>query len=417
MTLLPTYAIIVILIKNKDIYNKYIKYINITKDKDNYLYNIYRVIKLLFNDKDSFTLDELELCLYSQFPMLKQEEVKTYQIIFASIRSAEVSDDMLMKLLHDIEARAKAEQIGMLAFDVAEGRADPSKLAERLEDFTTYKVDQDESSDDDIYVPDLVGIFEARAKMPGLRWRLKALNQMLGPLRKGNYGVAFARPETGKTTFLASEITFMAQQCSEEHPVIWFNNEESRDAVAIRIIQGTLGITKEQYSQNIKGFAEQYQKEMGRRLVLVDDASLTRHKAEKIIERLEPGLVVVDQIGKVQGFEEDRDDLKLGAIHQWGRQIAKTVCPAIGIAQADGTAEGMKWLNQGHVANAKTAIQAEADWILGIGKTHKQEEEMVRFLHCPKNKLEGGEESVEEMRHGRVAVLIEPTIARYKDIE
>ncbi|MEX5624037.1 hypothetical protein ABFV62_28325, partial [Pseudomonas syringae] len=49
----------------------------------------------------------------------------------------------------------------------------------------------------------------------GLSFRLSALRKMLGPLRKGNFGFIFARPETGKTTFLASEITHMAEHLPE----------------------------------------------------------------------------------------------------------------------------------------------------------------------------------------------------------
>jgi hypothetical protein len=40
------------------------------------------------------------------------------------------------------------------------------------------------------------------------------------------------------------------------------------------------------------------------------------------------------------------------------------------ICQADGTGEGQKWLTMSNVANAKTSKQAEADWILGIGKVN-----------------------------------------------
>ena len=55
---------------------------------------------------------------------------------------------------------------------------------------------------------------------PGLRWRLGSLNRMLGSLRKGDFGFIFARPETGKTTFLASEVTNFATQL--EQPILWF---------------------------------------------------------------------------------------------------------------------------------------------------------------------------------------------------
>lgn len=70
-----------------------------------------------------------------------------------------------------------------------------------------------------------------------------------------------------------------------------------------------------------------------------------------------------------------------------------------------------------NVANAKTAKQAEADWILGIGKTNDPGYEMVRFLHLSKNKLSGDEDTDASLRHGKREVLIEPSVARYVDLQ
>jgi replicative DNA helicase len=65
---------------------------------------------------------------------------------------------------------------------------------------------------------------------------------MLGSLRKGDFGFVFARPETGKTTFLASEISFMAEQLSDDDgPSLWINNEEQSEKPMLRCIQATLG--------------------------------------------------------------------------------------------------------------------------------------------------------------------------------
>jgi hypothetical protein len=86
------------------------------------------------------------------------------------------------------------------------------------------------------------------------------------------------------------------------------------------------------------------------------------------------------------------------------------------VCQADGTGEGVKWLNMGHVANAKTAKQAEADWILGIGKSNDDGLSYVRNFNISKNKLSGDEDTLPEMRHGRFECVIKPDIARYIDV-
>ena len=70
-----------------------------------------------------------------------------------------------------------------------------------------------------------------------------------------------------------------------------------------------------------------------------------------------------------------------------------------------------------NVANAKTAKQAEADWILGIGKTHDTALEYMRHFHLSKNKLSGDTDTEPELRHGKADVQIKPIIARYEDVE
>jgi len=129
-----------------------------------------------------------------------------------------------------------------------------------------------------------------------------------------------------------------------------------------------------------------------------------------------PALVIFDQIDKIQGFKADREDLLLGSIYQWGRELAKRYAPVIGVSQADGQGEGVRWLTMAHVANAKTAKQAEADWILGIGTIPDSGWESIRFLNISKNKLMGDTDTDPKQRHGKLQCLIEPEHARYKDL-
>ena len=98
------------------------------------------------------------------------------------------------------------------------------------------------------------------------------------------------------------------------------------------------------------------------------------------------------------------------------RELAKTYAPTIGVCQADGSAEGQKWLSMANVSNAKTSKQAEADWILGLGKTHEETAEYIRYINLSKNKLMGDKDTIHSLRHGRFEVVIQPEIARYKDI-
>jgi hypothetical protein len=270
---------------------------------------------------------------------------------------------------------------------------------------------------------DLDELYEHTEKRMGFRWRLNWLNKSLGSLRKGDFGFIFARPETGKTTFLTSEVTNFAEQIQSRvengetvGPIIWFNNEQGGDLVKLRLFQALLGATLTEVYGAREQNKHMYNKLGGQHIKLYDSAAIHCKQVEYLCKELQPSLIVFDQIDKIKGFTDDREDLRLGSIYIWAREIAKTYCPVIGVCQSDASGEGKKWLTMENVANAKTAKQAEADWILGIGKSHAETDEYLRFLNINKNKLLGDADSDPALRHGRTTVMIKPEIARYVDV-
>lgn len=241
------------------------------------------------------------------------------------------------------------------------------------------------------------------------------MNRMLGSLRHGDFGFVFARPETGKTTFLASELTYMAEQATA--PILWLANEEDGKKIMLRLYQATFGIDLPTLMSDLAKWKSLYQQKYEGRIRVVSDLSvMNKNGVERLCKNLKPSLLVIDQLSKITGFSNDRKDLELGASCEWGRNLAKTYCPVVAVHQADGTAEGVKWLNMNHVANAKTAMQAEADWILGIGKQNDPGYENLRYLALSKNKLTGDPDTDPNLRHGRMETLIHPMVARYGDI-
>lgn len=198
--------------------------------------------------------------------------------------------------------------------------------------------------------------------------------------------------------------------------IIWFNNEEQGSKVMLRVYQSYFGVPVYELIANAKHYKQLFQDATNGRFKLFDSASIERSTVEKVLQRCNPGLIIYDQIDKIKGFKADRDDLVYGAIYQWARELAKTYAPTIGVCQAGGLAEGQRWLTMDHVANAKTSKQAEADFIVGIGKTHETGAEYVRYLNISKNKLMGDSDSIPHLRHGRMEVLIKPEIARYVDV-
>lgn len=392
-----------------DLYNKYRSYIDDQKLAPNLKQIYHGLDDLIVKYNRDISLDELTVYCLS-----KHQDVHELTSIFNTIEATDIQPDLATDLLIDHKKKTLAHEIAMLAIDVNEGRKDFDLLKEKI------ALEQEEErsviEDYDFVSDNLEELYNEQIKQHGLRWRLQTLNRMLGSLRKGDFGFIFARPEVGKTTFLASEVSYFAEQLQEEDgPILWINNEEKGEKVKIRIIQASLGLPLAALISNITNNQVEYEHKTNHKIKLFDRAAVTKSTIEKLCATLKPSLVLLDQIDKIHGFDGDREDLKLGAIYIWAREIAKTYCPVIGVTQADGTAEGKKWLTMDNVSNAKTAKQAEADWILGIGSTHADGFEYVRHLHLSKNKLTGDSDTDPELRHGKQDVLIEPQIARYRD--
>jgi replicative DNA helicase len=344
---------------------------------------------------------------------------KEYQAkILDTLSTLDVSEASTEVLIKSLVRNSTLKELSLVAYDITEGRGSQTRLEELLK---SLNEEPEESKEEFEFVTDSVReLLNETYVQHGLRWRLNTLNRMLGSLRGGDFGFVFARPETGKTTFLASEVSYMAEQLKDDDgPILWFNNEEKDNNVKLRCIQASLGTLRAPMIANPDAAERVYlQKTKGKLLLLKPPGSIiSRQIAEAVVRRYKPRLIVFDQIDKITGFEADREDLKLGAIYQWARELAKGYnASVIGICQADGTGDGQRWLTMNNVANAKTSKQAEADWILGIGTTHDTGYERLRYLHLSKNKLSGDTDSDPALRHGKCEVLITPEIARYEDI-
>jgi len=388
------------------------------KDLPKELHPVYSVLDNFHEsnqDKIDLTVADLSNLLFAH----KHKDVAYYEAVIETLEKLQVSPQSTAILLQSFVENKLLKEISLAAYDVTEGKLSREKFNALLESFAAEKSTQVLQEEFEFISDDIEELLDETFRKPGLRWRLNTLNQMLGSLRGGDFGFIFARPETGKTTFLASESTFMAEQLGDESgPIIWLNNEEAGSKVKIRCYQASLGATLAAINSNPTAARNAYlKKTKGKHMILNPKGSINKGMVERICNQYKPSLLIFDQIDKIVGFEADREDLKLGAMYQWARELAKQHnCAVVGVCQADGSGEGQKWLTMGNVANAKTAKQAEADWIVGIGKVADMGYENVRYLNASKNKLAGDQDTDPTLRHGKREVLIRADVARYEDI-
>lgn len=407
--MLPELILLKVLL-NKENYLTYRKYIKIAK-QDTELFYLYSILDLHIQNYDIITIDDFKLLALVN---VDPRDIQKYSDIIDTLRTVDVSQTIVEDILKLYKEKTLAHEIALKAISVTEGKSNFDSLLNIIE-----KPDNIEIENEIEFVStDLQDLYTNHVQKRGLRWRLNTLNKSVGSIRKGDFAFIFARPETGKTTFLASESTYMAHQLSEEDgPILWFNNEEEGSKVQLRIYQAALDKPLKDLFIDVEKSKTEYYQYTKDKIKQIDRAILTKHEIEGFCKKYKPSLIIIDQIDKIAGFIADREDLRLGSIYVWARQIAKTYCPVIGVTQADGTGEGKKWLTMDNVSNAKTAKQAEADLILGIGAIHQEGLEYMRYINISKNKLFGDEDSDPRLRHGKLEVLIDPEVARYKDFE
>ena len=408
--------ILKLFIDNRDVLTKYYKYVKLNYIKNNYtdIYKLFIIVSKYYSkytDKYSITKEELLTEYNVNYYLEDSERNEIESLIDRIINKTIENEESLIELLNEHKRRALAGDIAKLALDVEEGKAKTSDLIDKFSDFEHQDIEEDEAEAVDM---DLSELYNSQIGEPGLRWRLSWLNKALGSLRTGDFGFIFARPETGKTTFLASEITHMISNTDGD--IIWFNNEEQGKKVAIRCYQALFGVTTQELFSDIEGYAAKYKQITQDRLKIYDfeDSSHTG-RIEQILKESNPSLIIFDQIDKIRGFKADMNDLQLKALYQWARELAKTYAPVIAVSQAGGTAENKLWLTMDDVDSSKTAKQGEADFIIGIGK-ESDNTSNARYLNISKNKLIGDKDTLPDLRHGNQTVMIKPDVARYEDM-
>lgn len=310
-----------------------------------------------------------------------------------------------------------ASRIGNATMDILSGSKDITVVEEIYGEYCK-EVGKVTLSKDDLFAStDLTTIITSVASS-GFRWRLNELNRSLGDARQGDFMIFAARPETGKTTLIAQEMTYWAAQLeTDDRPIIWVNNEERSDKVMLRAMQSYFAITTTELFSKMAHYKEMYDKEVGKRLLILNDDDAVNNVGylDKLFTEYNPVGIVFDQLDKVHGYNSEvREDLRLGKLYFWAREQSKKYGPTIAISQIDGSGEGQKWLNMQQLRGSKTDKAGEADAIVTIGRT--AEDEYARFIHVPKNKLFGGVDSVASERHGYYEVKINPDVARYQGV-
>ncbi|SEN68637.1 replicative DNA helicase [Pseudorhodobacter antarcticus] len=352
----------------------------------------------------------------SRHPNLTAEQSTAYDGILSNVMTKDVPEDVKKGIMRSmLELRMGTDLANLLAkFDAGDLSNIQGEITRLVDGF---KADAGIREID--YIRDDIGdLLREEIDDSGLSWRLECLNQSCRGLRGGDFGIIAGRPDKGKTTFIASELTHLAAQLPTGQNAIWLNNEGPGKRIIPRLYQAALGATMSELIKMDGGgnIRDAYISIMGAidRIRVIDVHNADCFTVEGIIEKQEPGLVVYDMIDNIRGFGDSaRTDLGLERMYQWGRELAvKYDHAGLATSQISNEGDGLQFPTLGMLKDSKTGKQGACDFMMMIGASNDPGLAGVRYIGMPKNKIrrEGAPQDP------RATVQYSPQKARYEDI-
>lgn len=342
-------------------------------------------------------------------PTLSDEEMAVYTQLFKQIEAEDVSPEIEQGLMQRLVATSSTYDLATIIEKWNNGeeidlRSQVSSIIDNYDAMVDRKVKNPQVLDP---IEDLL---KAEENDTGLHWRLPCLNRHVKPLVPGDFVVVAARPDKGKTTFCASELTHMAAQVDkvwpgEERSILWFNNEGPGKRIVTRCFQAALNATMEdlvklsnepsndpRWKTKVR---EEYAAALGGRpgvLRIFDIHDMWNYEVEEIMRRYKPALVLFDMVDNIK-FGGDvnnngqRTDQLLEAMYQWARLMGvKHDCAVLANSQISADGDGLQWPTLSMLKDSKTGKQGAADLIITLGSVNDPMLANSRYIGTTKNK-------------------------------
>lgn len=346
----------------------------------------------------------------SKNPVATTSEINEFRDNIDDLKRAEaITSEVATDVIESLWRREIGRDIANIGINMSEGDTSALlKLQSLIEKIS------------DSYMPDEFGepttdnIYELLAETSDdNRWKfnIETLARHVYGIGPAEFGIVFARPETGKSAFLISIIAGPGGFCQQGAKVLYLGNEERTTRTKLRAIQACSGMTREQITENPDLAMSKYQA-IRDRLIMKDVQEWDLDTINAYCEKIKPDAVFIDQADKVTiSGQYNSSHERLRELYRSLRELAKRHdCALIGVSQASAEAEGKTRVDFSMLEGSKTGKAAEADLIIGIGKASSgddNEPDNRRFINVSKNKLSGF--------HGYVIAMIEPEVSRYTE--
>ena len=166
--------------------------------------------------------------------------------------------DLHLDLVHNFWLRDRARLIGEKAIDIFTGDSEEFGELRRLID----TVEDGRISDKTTYTKvedDLESLLDNEAGDPDFPFDYDLIAENVAGLDRGNLGILFARPESGKTTFCCF---LAASYIKQGFKVVYWANEEPAPKIKLRLIQSYFGLTRQEMERDRVALCAKYSDEI-----------------------------------------------------------------------------------------------------------------------------------------------------------
>lgn len=215
----------------------------------------------------------------------------------------------------------------------------------------------------------------------------KALNELIdGGAKPGHHILVFAPTEMGKTLMV---INMVAGFLKGGHRVLYLGNEDPAPDILMRMMSRLTGMTKYEIKEDPTKTEAILEQRNWDKFTLVSLAPGTFRQIQELVDKHHPKVVILDQLRNIAVDSENRTQaLEKAATN--ARNLAKrSDVLVVSVTQAADSANRKTVLDRGDVDSSNVGIPGQVDLMIGIGADQQMEDQGLRVLSFPKNKLSG----------------------------